>query len=204
MGRDPFARQRSTKLSNRRKVLTTIRDKPSTFGELLEKTGLSRPILSGYLKELENYGVIAVVSRRLVKGRRLEYQLTDHGKNTERLRAGFLTDYFQIIRDLVKDYPTAKMVFELARAAKKDPQLVEEGLKRAMDFLSVFDQWFEMQLKEHGLKPQDWAAFVKSLPSKPEISKVDSDETLTPVDEILNSFREALAKSVTKTNRVEE
>jgi len=203
MKKDPFARQRSTRLSNRRNILIAIRDKPSTFGELLERTGLSRPILSGYLKELEEAGIVAVASKRLQKRRRLEYQLTDNGKKTENLRATFLSGYFQIICDLIRDYPTAKMVFELACAARKDPQLVEKGLKQTMDFLTLFDQWFDMRLKERGVSPQQWAAFVKSLPPTAQAVKVDNDETLAPVDEILRDFRESLAKQ-TKTDRGEK
>jgi len=51
-------KSRQLKRENREKIYMTIAKEPSSFSELLEKTKLSRSVLTQHLKELENEHLI--------------------------------------------------------------------------------------------------------------------------------------------------
>jgi DNA-binding MarR family transcriptional regulator len=131
MKEDPYWSQKRTKLANQRSIMAAITARPSTFGELTERVGLSRPILSKNLRELEKQGII----ERRIRERRIEYDLTEKGRGAEELRKRYISDGFQLMKQLTGDFETAKTIHEIAKLAKEDPALVEATLGFSQDFL---------------------------------------------------------------------
>ena len=180
---------------NRRKIVTAIRAKPSTFSELCRTTGLSKPILAGHLKSLRKEGII--MRRGTADNDRIEYVLTESGEGSEKLRSESFASYMQTIRDLVRDYPMAKATFELARAARKDPELVEACIEQMNEFLLWFDKWWNDVLKRSGVEPEDWPLMkdevLKRMPPKPSEHPPElMDDRLMPIDDLVKSLRESV------------
>jgi DNA-binding transcriptional ArsR family regulator len=195
---------------NRRKIVTAIRAKPSTFSELCVVTGLSKPIMTEHLKYLRNGGIIT--RRGTADNDRIEYVLTENGAGSEKLRSESFASYMQTMRDLVHDYPMAKALFELARAARKDPELVEAAIEQMNEFLILFERWWEDLLRRSGVEPEDWPIIkdevLKRLPPRPPEQPPPEfmNDRLMPIDDLLKSLRESLAKTnqTTKTRRSEK
>lgn len=183
----PFWNQKATRLTNQRKIITTIAGKPSTFSELLKTVGLSRPILTKYLRQLESEGTIS----RKISGRRIEYQLTGKGRGAEELRRQSIGSAFDVMKQIIGDYEGTKALFEMAKIAKQDPALAEAFLQfmQSLMLVLVSDdtlRWikkhppdeqkriFSEEVKKRtpvGPPPEDPAEMIAVLQSVPKIIK---------------------------------
>jgi len=189
---NPFWLQDRTKSNNRQMILTTISKRSPTHGELLKEVGLSKPILSKYLHELEKEGQIA----RQVKGRRIEYILTDRGKRLEELRKEAVATAFHAIRELVRDYPAARSLFELSKLSKEDPLLVEDMMRSFQEFLNILlsdnmSRWLQSHPRGKGGQ-----ALKKELMNKiPEIrrSTEAEDSPIIYFQKILKAMQEIIS-----------
>jgi len=199
---DPFWSQKRTKSENMRKILIAVRDRHPTFSELLKEVGLSRPVLSGKLRELQNYGVIT----RSINGRRIEYQVTDRGKELEQQRMTYIANIMQALKGLVEIYSdeTAKDISQLAQLAKKSPQHFEAMMQSTLETyqLLLSDEclrWAQNQSIDQICKkimkrlPPGWVVKSSKIVSSPE----EIPEYLERNQKVLKAVREAIAADKT-------
>jgi hypothetical protein len=88
---------------------------------LLEKSRLSRPILTQYLKELLNEEVI----ERRVNGEKILYDLTQRGKAIELLGTRLVSTGLLEAGSIVRDPKRAELLLSLARMAKENPDMFQ-------------------------------------------------------------------------------
>ena len=151
MRNDPFWQQTRTKTNNRSRILSSIAAKPSRFGELKDAVKLSPPVLSKYLKKLLDERMIT----RRVNDRRIEYVITEKGKDEERQRRESLTTALQMVKRLTGNPEALKQMSTLADFAKEDPVLFEGLLTFVQEFLLLImsddvKRWFRKHPGDEG------------------------------------------------------
>jgi len=141
---DPYWNQKNRKSSTRWRVLNYIDAKPSTFTEILNGVGLSRPVLTQHLDELLQNGSI----RRRAEGKRDVYELTKEGKGFQRLLREGLSESFSLLIKLAQNPDAVKTLNEMARFGKESPEF--------LPFLQAWMQWYTnyvtAMLSDEGIK----------------------------------------------------
>ncbi len=198
MQSDPFWRQKSTKSANRRRILTALTEAGQTFGELERKVELSRPVLSIYMKELEKAGEVA----RQIKGRRIEYVLTDKGKGQERMRRESIAKAFQVVGQLTRNYSSAKSMLEIAEFAKESPEFFAEFLQWMTDYMTLVLsddtlRWLRRHRDGSGKLLQaevmkKLAPFIKEIHAD---SEDDPKKVMSIFQNLLNSMKEVISET---------
>ena len=194
MVRDPYWQQRRTKSENREKILDLLRNKPSTFGELLEGTRLSRPVLSSYLKELKRDQIVT----RRISGDRTEYELTQIGKTTALLRTSVLTAGLHAAGELIRDPQSADLFSNMGKMAKEKPEMFQTMMNWLLDLelLITSDGAFESRWlrilagDKEEVRPIN-EAIRKKLSQSP-IQPKTPEELRTVLDGILGTVKEVL------------
>ena len=194
MVHDPYWQQRRTKSENREKILDLLRNKPSTFGELLERTRLSRPVLSSYLKELKQDEIVA----RRISGERTEYELTQIGKTTALLRTSVLTAGLRAAGELIRDPQSADLFLNMGKMAKEKPEMFQTMMNWLLDLelLITSDGAFESRWlrilagDREEVRPINEAIRKKLLQSP--IQPKTPEELRTVLDGILSTVKEVL------------
>lgn len=118
---EPFHAQKDTKSRNRRAIINILKENPSTFSELHDKSGLSRPILTQHLKELSKEQMIT----REISGRRIVYSLTQRGKTVELIGTKLVSESLSGIGALISDPGKAELLSNMGRMAKEHPDIFQ-------------------------------------------------------------------------------
>jgi len=127
---DRYHFQRDTKSRNRRKMISVLKESPSTFTELLNSVRLSRPVLTQYLKELLKDGVI----ERRIRDERIVYELTQRGKAAELMRTRALASGFRAATSLIRDERTAELFANMLKMAREKPEFFRVLMDWMLDF----------------------------------------------------------------------
>jgi DNA-binding HxlR family transcriptional regulator len=182
-----------------------VRDKHPTFSELLKEVGLSRPVLSSKLRELQNEGVVT----RSINGRRIEYKVTDRGKELEQQRMAHIAITTQILKDLVKEYSddTAKGLSLMAQIAREDPEHFEALMQCTLEYNQLlfsddFLRWVrEISERYPGEQMRKYLMkeMMKRLPGwsyKPEplSSPNEAAEYVDRYQKVVRALREVMAE----------
>ena len=195
--KDPFAHQREVKSENRRVILTRIEAESSTFGELEQKTGLSRPVLTKHLRELEKEGKV----ERRIRGPRIEYELTSKGGALEQQGVKNLANAFQFVKQLTRDYDAAQTLFNIFKLSKDAPELLDAFTRWLGDFTAFIlsDEYLEWTKKHPGLEGrrlmETELAKRGAVPIKLQGASIfvdESAEILTTFQTILDSMRDVV------------
>ncbi len=195
---DPFWAQRKTKQVNSRRVLLAIRDDHPTFKELLERTGLSRSVVSGRVKELRKEGVI---DRRL-NGTRIEYYLTELAKQAEELRRQYMPVAINAIGRVKgkRFMTTMSSVFD---TTEENPELLDAFIDWVWELSALmvsndFQRWAEKHPGAKGTEVMK-AQLAKKIPASfsqgtfPIPEPVSEDVNL--LQKILTVMREAVSST---------
>jgi DNA-binding HxlR family transcriptional regulator len=184
---------RRSKDETKRRILKAISEGPITFGELERKVGLSRPVLSDYLREMRNDGIITQQINATTEKRRIEYVLTPKGKGEERMLRDSLASGFQLLKSLSSKDPSAKAIAELARMAKDDPNLFEQFSRWMTDYtvLMASEETREW-LRRHGEK-QFRVELTKRLAPRLPRAQSDREVVITDLQVLLDVTREIVS-----------
>lgn len=204
---NPFWAQKQTKSSNRYKILNTIRNKPSTHKELLEEIKLSRPILSQYLKELVNDGII----KRQIQGNEIKYTLTEMGDDSLKSLRESISKTFEIFTGLIHDHETMKALSSWAEVYRKDPIFVDRFMQFYREYILIYIskemmRWLlkgePTQEKVQALDEETRNRLIKERNEvlRKEVSKkvpieppTDTKELMTWIQNYLNAIKEVIS-----------
>lgn len=147
--------QKDIKKRSQEKIISSLIDSPKTFKELVEKTGLSKPILSKHLTELKKKGDLI----RNVINDRVVYKITDKAKEkgyVRRIQFEAIT-YNEIILELINLSKNKLKVFP----PPLDLLSEDEQIKIASEFVNIIDRWitpiaFYLMLKRKETK-ENWS-----------------------------------------------
>jgi DNA-binding transcriptional ArsR family regulator len=177
--------------------LKLIEGRSRTFGELLKGTPefhLSRPILSGHLRALQEEGLL----RRRVNGRRIEYELTRKGNDQEQLRKESIAGTIEIMKLLVSEPSASKTLHDLSELAKQDPALAELFIKE-LSILMAKDEVLQWIQKHPG---REGARVVKQELAK-RMRKPERLEDLGDAEKVKVTF-ETLLEAIRDTTKPKE
>jgi len=186
-----------TRAMTERSILQFIGRHRPTFGELVKGTGFSKGTVSPYVKRLEREGVV----RRDFRGRQVIYILTREAERSRQIQNDAFRDWLLAIRSLIVDPELAKAVYELSKAAKKDPELVEEFLMdmgKVVVLLQVFACILPTVKK---LTSAEWSNVKDKVMEETDIpatlpSDTNSLGKLDPLDRLLQSMRRTVKESL--------
>ncbi|MFI5449664.1 MAG: winged helix-turn-helix domain-containing protein [Candidatus Bathyarchaeia archaeon] len=197
MQHDPFWKQKSTKSTNRQRILTALSANGQTFNELETAVGLSPPILSNYLRKLKEGGIIT----RAVKGRRIEYLLTEKGKTQRQIQRESFAQAIGMLGQLSKDNELTKNLVFLSDFAKEQPEIFDELLQWMSDYMMLITsdetlEWMSKHRDTNGklLQAQTMkklAPFIKNSRSEPKGPEV----MIMVFQRLLEAVREVVMES---------
>lgn len=196
MKHDPYHFQRDTKSRNRRKIISILKENPSTFTELLNGAGRSRPVLTQYLKELVKDGMI----ERRIRDERIVYQLTQRGKASELMRTRALASGFQAATSLVRDERTADLFADMFKMAREKPEFFQVLMDWMLDFtlFMTSDPVYESRwMRILGGNQDEWRPFRDEITKRIPTSSVQIDtpgKFRTMLDSILEATKSILLR----------
>jgi len=191
---DPYHFQRGIKSRNRRKIISIVKESPSTFTELLNSVGLSRPVLTQYLKELLKDGVI----ERRIRDERIVYELTQRGKASELMRTRALASGFQAATSLIRDERAAELFAIMFKMARERPEFFQVLMDWMLDFalFMTSDPAYESRwIRILSGNQDEWRPFRDEIAKRIPTSslQIDSPEKFrTMLDSILEATKAIL------------
>jgi len=185
---DRYHFQREIKSRNRRKIVSILKDSPSTFTELLDGAKLSRPVLAQYLKELVKDEVI----ERRIHDERIVYELTQRGKAAELMRTRALASGFRAATSLIRDERTAELFANMLKMAREKPEFFRVLMDWMLDFtlFMTSDPVYESRwIRVLSGNQDEWRPFRDEIAKRiPTSLQIDTPEKLR---EMLDSILEA-------------
>ena len=185
---DRYHFQREIKSRNRRKIVSILKDSPSTFTELLDGAKLSRPVLAQYLKELVKDEVI----ERRIHDERIVYELTQRGKASELMRTRALASGFRAATSLIRDERTAELFANMLKMAREKPEFFRVLMDWMLDFtlFMTSDPVYESRwIRVLSGNQDEWRPFRDEIAKRiPTSLQIDTPEKLR---EMLDSILEA-------------
>lgn len=164
-----------------------------TFGELEVKVDRSRPVLSDYLKQLRDDGVVTQRINVVDGKRRIEYVLTPKGKGEEKMLRDSLASGFQVIKGLSSNDPSAKAIMELAKLAKDDPTLFEQLSRWMTDYTALMaSEQTRKWLRRNGEKQFRLELNEKLAPRLPQ-AQSEREVVITDLQILLDVTREIVS-----------
>lgn len=115
---DPYATQKKAKEDSQRRILGCLRDRPSTFKELLIRASLSAPTLTKHLKDLASKGLV----RQRVENGDVLYESTEKAKQAEDSATKTLIFGLQKVKSLPQDEKNLNMMLAILNLAKERPE----------------------------------------------------------------------------------
>lgn len=199
MKRNPFWNQEATKTRSKHKILKAIKEKPSTFGELRQETGLSKPVLGKYLAEFIDDKMI----KRDLNGKRIEYLLTAKGKTLEQQWREGMAEALGMLRPLIKNYEAVKSLSTMAELAKEAPELFEGMLQFVTEYLPLMvsddmKYWIHTHGKKDAIKDLQ-KEVLRRMRRFPE--RENPEDSLEDIVSFFRDFPNTVREIITTNNR---
>jgi DNA-binding HxlR family transcriptional regulator len=145
---NPYYAQKKTKKDNQKKILSTLFKSPSSFSHLVDKTGLSKPVLSNHLKFLKKEEFI---TKDFLNGKAV-YKLTKKGYKLPFIHSLVCAD--KIIDKNLKiinsfhhlNFNIGLLLVSFLKKYLKNPSQNEESFNQDIEYqgISLIRRYFEI------------------------------------------------------------